>query len=86
MLRSARESLGLTQKQVGALLTGQPEGGVIHKYEKGTQTPDLDRLAELIAVLRLDDEAVFRAYLRAKIAPEAQETLAERPESWLARG
>lgn len=85
MLRRAREAKGWTQKMVGARLRGEPEGAAIHKYETGKGKPDLDRMGELIAVLDLDEEEAWRAYLREKLPDDVLEGLADRPGSWIGR-
>ena len=85
MLLAARTAKGWTQRDVAERLSspdgGHPEGAVVHKYEKG-KAPGLDRMAELIAALDLDEEKAWRAYLDVKINPSVREALAARPLAW----
>lgn len=87
MLVAARTAKGLTQRQVAERLTisakdDPPEGAVISKYEKGVIAPGLDRMAELISVLDLDEARAWRAYLDVKLKDDLRDALAERPKAW----
>jgi len=92
MLAEARESKNAaeprqwTQRLLGSRLIGTPPGQTISNYEGARQVPDVERMAELIVLLDLDEEKAWRAYLDVKINPSVREALAGRPLAWAPEG
>lgn len=82
ILLAAREAKGWRQRDVAERLEGAPESAVVNKYEKGRQLPSTDRMAELIALLDLDEAVAWRAYLNARVKPALLDALAARESAW----
>lgn len=64
MIRSAREDLGWSQRELAARLSGGAEGNTISRYERGEIRPQRRRMAEIIGLLDLDEDVALLAWAR----------------------
>lgn len=65
-LRDARIKAGLSQQDVGDALGYGSGHQPISNYERGTCSPPLAQLANLIKVLKIDADKLIEVYMRDK--------------------
>lgn len=70
-----------TQRQLGELLMGKPDGNTVSRWERGDYLPEADTWAELIEVLGLDRDTAWRIWGEAQTSSVKGEVAKARSEA-----